>query len=128
VHVRVPVAQVAGGLDDGDHPGPHPLVAGRRAHQLEHGFPGRQRQPAEELPVVQKVRPQHLRNDEDPLRVTDPFEYVLGQQHRRRRRTLRRTRRAQIPRLARKREQVLFGAIAALGGFSLPGHLYHMMT
>jgi len=46
-----------------------------------------------------------------PLRVADLFEYVLGQQRRRRRRTLRRTRRAQLPRLAREREQVLLGAV-----------------
>jgi hypothetical protein len=61
--------------------------------------------------VVQKVRPQHLWDDEDPLRVADLFEYVLGQQRRRRRRTLRRARRAQIQRLARERERVLLGAV-----------------
>ena len=49
------VARVAGGLDDGDHPRPHPLVAGRRAHQLEHSFPGRQRQPAAWVPWVPLV-------------------------------------------------------------------------
>ena len=65
----------------------------------------------EELPVVQEVRPQHLASNENPLRVADHFEYILGQQRRRRRRTLRRTRRAQIPRLAREREQLLLGAV-----------------
>ena len=44
-----------------------------------HRLPGSAGEPAEELAVVQEVRPQHLRDDEDPLRVTDLFEHLLGQ-------------------------------------------------
>ena len=48
VHVRVPVCKIACGLNDCDHSRPDPLVAGRRARQLEHRLPRRQRQPAEQ--------------------------------------------------------------------------------
>jgi len=45
--------------------------------------------------------------------VTNIREHVLGQQRRRRRRPLGRARRAQLPRLAREREQVLLSAVRA---------------
>ncbi len=91
-------------------PGRKVSVVHRRAHQLEHRLPCRAGKAAEELPVVQEVRPQHLGDHEDPLRVGHLLEHVLRQQRRRRRRPLRRARRAQLPRLAREREQVLLSA------------------
>ncbi len=37
---------------------------------------------AEELPVVQEVRPQHLWDDEHPLRVADLLQHLIGQKRR----------------------------------------------
>ena len=102
--VRVPVTQVARGLDDGNHPGPYVLVAGGNAHQLEHGLPGRAGKTAEQLSVVEKIRPQHLRDDKDPLGMPDLLEDLVGEQRRCRRRPLRRARRAQLTGLARERQ------------------------
>ncbi len=82
-------------------------------HQLEHRLPTCPSEAAQQLAMVQKVRPQHLRDHKDPLGVSHLLEHVLGQQRRRRRRPLRRTRRAQLPRLARESEQVLFRAVRA---------------
>jgi len=113
VNVRVPIGQVARGLDHGNHPRPYVFVADRRAHQLEDGLPGRPCELAEELPVVQEVRTQHLRDDEDPLRVGHLLEHVLHQQRRRRHRTLGRARRTQLAGLARERQQVLLSAVGA---------------
>jgi len=113
MHVRVPVRQIARGLHHGHHPGPQTLLSRGSHHQLANRLPGRARQPAEQLPVVQEVRPQHLRHHEDPLRVADLLQHLLAEQDRRGRRPPGRTRRAQLASLARKGEQVLLSAVRA---------------
>jgi len=106
----VPVPQIAGCLDHLNHPGSEGLVIHRRAHQLKHRFPRYPGEAAQQLAMVQEVRPQHLRDDEDPLGMADLGEYILRQEPRHRRRPLRRARRTQLPGLAREGEQVLLSA------------------
>ena len=60
--MRMPVRQVARALNDSHHPRPY-LVAGRLTHQLVNSLPGSSSEPAEQLPVVQEVRPQRDREE-----------------------------------------------------------------
>ena len=63
---------------------------------FRHRLPGSASEPAKQLAVMEEVGSQHLRDDEDPLRVTDLFEHLLGQQRRSRCPALGSTRRAQL--------------------------------
>ena len=54
MHVRVPGAEVAGGLHHRDHAGPQGLIAGGRGHQLAGRLPCRPGEPSKQLPVVQE--------------------------------------------------------------------------
>ena len=111
VHMRMPVAEISRGLHHGYHPWPQVTLPRGSHHQFANRLPGRAREPAEQLPVVQEVRPQHLRHHEHPLRVPDLLQHLFAEQGRGGRRAPGRTRRAQLTHLARKGEQVLRMAV-----------------
>jgi hypothetical protein len=68
----------------------------------------------EQLTVTKEVRPQHLRDGEDPLRMSHGLENFLAQTRRRCRTPLRAARWAQPPTLTRERHQDISSTAAAM--------------
>jgi hypothetical protein len=111
--VRIAPRVVAEGLHHHDHAR---LERRRRrglGHQLPHGLVGRTAQPPEQRPVVEEVRPEHLREREHPLGVANLFEHLLAQEGGELGGTLGSAGRAQAAALAREAHQVLGSARTA---------------
>ncbi len=100
----MPIREITRCLHDRDHPTAKCLFARCRDHELKHRLPGSAGKPAQMSSMVQEVRAQHLRDQEDPLGVAVLPQDLLDQQRGSRRPALRRTRRDQIAGLARERE------------------------
>jgi hypothetical protein len=113
VHVRVPVAQVARSLDDGDHPRPHPLVAGAAHISSSTVSQAARASPPSSSRWCRKYGRSIFGMTKTHWACPTSSKHLLGQQRRRRRRPLRRARRAQLPGLARESEQVLLSAVGA---------------
>jgi hypothetical protein len=67
---------------------------------------------AQERAVLEEVRPQHLREREDPLRVADIDKHLLAQERRQRRSPLGRAGGAQPTALAREGDEELGAALS----------------
>ena len=113
VHVGMPVEVVAEGLDHSDH-AEQELLAVCRSRSDHHagGLVGGVAEAAQERAVVEDIRPQHLREREDPLRVADIDKHLLAQERRQRRSPLGRARRAQPTVLARQGDEELGAALS----------------
>jgi hypothetical protein len=81
VHVRVPRELVAERLHHGDHARDQCLLRGQgRTDHVAGGLVRRLAEPAEQRPVVEKVRPPHLRDGKHPLRMANIGEDLVAQE------------------------------------------------
>ena len=92
-------------------------IAGGGDHELPHHLPSDLTEPAEQLAVVEEVRPQHLGDGEGPQVMPDLLEHLFGEQDAEQSPPLGGTRRTEPPLLAGERDQVLGpAAVAAHAG------------
>jgi hypothetical protein len=90
--MRTPLEKIGRSLHYADHAGTNfPIVAACLGHQLMNRLPGRLRQLAQELSVMEEVGPNQLGNGEHPLRVADLLEDLLAKQRTKDGRPFRRT-------------------------------------
>jgi hypothetical protein len=109
----MPPQEISGSVHHRHHSRLQIGLLGGGDHELSYHLPAGTTECAEQLSVVEKIRPQHLRNRECPKRVSDIFEHLFGKQSTEHRPPLGGTRRAQPASLAGEGHQELSPAVVA---------------
>ena len=78
MQVRVGIDPLAEGLDHRHHSRAQGLVVCSSDHQLADRLVGQTAQIPQQLTLAEEEKPQHLRNGEHPLGVTDVLDYLIG--------------------------------------------------